>query len=71
MNPFGTRPNSYYFYFKTTNKCMVRYTVTVPDETISDHIRYVNNGTEGNVTNEHEFLVTGLVPGMTNYIICG
>ncbi|MCR4605154.1 MAG: hypothetical protein K5639_04055, partial [Eubacterium sp.] len=44
-NPFGTVPYSYYFYFKTTNKCMVRYTITVPDEDIKDHIRYVNNGT--------------------------
>ena len=43
-NPFGTMPNTYYFYFKTNFKCMVKYTVTVADEKVADHIRYVNNG---------------------------
>ncbi len=67
-NPFGTVPDSYYFYFVTPSNCMVRYTVAVPDEDIHDYIRYVNNGTDNNITTEHEFLVTGLVPGVTNYI---
>ena len=68
-NPFGTSPNTYYFYFKTTGRCMIKYTVTVADEKIPDHIRYVNNGEPKNLTMEHEFAVGGLVPGMTNYII--
>lgn len=48
---------------------MVRYTITVEDETISDHIRYVNNGQENNLAKEHEFLVEGLLPGKTNFIV--
>ena len=56
-NPFGTMENSFYFYFHTSFRCMVRYTITVDDETISDHIRYVNNGQENNLAKEHEFLV--------------
>ena len=68
-DPFGTMPNTYYFYFKTTYNCMVKYTVTVEDEKVTDHIRYVNNGAVKNMTNEHEFTVGGLIPGMTNYIV--
>ena len=68
-NPFGTMENSYYFYFKTQSKYMVKYTVTVADEKVPDRIRYVNNGQVKNVSTEHEFVVGGLIPGMTNYII--
>ena len=68
-NPFGTMENTYYFYFKTQSKQMVKYTVTVEDEKVPDHIRYVNNGQVKNVSTVHEFTVGGLIPGMTNYII--
>ncbi len=68
LNPFGTNDASFYFYFETSYRGMIRYTVTVADEGIADHVRYVNNGQEGNLTTEHEFTVGGLVPGMTNYI---
>jgi hypothetical protein len=67
-NPFGTNDNSFYFYFETPYQSMVRYTITVEDESIPDFVRYVNNGKEDNLTNVHEFTVSGLVPGMTNYI---
>lgn len=69
LNPFGTNENSFYFYFTTSYRCMMRYTVTVEDEKINDHIRYVNNGQENNLSKTHEFVVSGLVPGRTNYII--
>ena len=68
-DPFGTSPNTYYFYFNTSGRCMIKYTVTVADEKIPDHIRYVNNGQPKNLATEHEFAVGGLIPGMTNYII--
>lgn len=68
-NPFGTNANSFYFYFETKYRGMVRYTVTVEDESISDLVRYINNGQEDNLSREHEFTVSGLVPGMTNYIV--
>ena len=68
-NPFGTNENSFYFYFTTEYRGMVRYTITVEDDTIPDHVRYVNNGQENNLTMTHECVVSGLVPGMMNYII--
>lgn len=68
-NPFGTNANSFYFYFETKYRGMVRYTVTVEDESIPDLVRYVNNGQEDNLSRVHEFTVSGLVPGMTNYIV--
>ena len=68
-NPFGTNDNTFYFRFDTEYKGMVRYTITVEDESIPDHVRYVNNGQEKNLTKQHEFIVSGLVPGMTNYLI--
>ena len=68
-NPFGTNPGTFYFYFESTYRGMLRYTVTVEDELIYDHVRYVNNGQEQNLTQTHEFVVGGLVPGKTNYII--
>lgn len=68
-NPFGTNENSLYFYFETSYRCMVRYTITVEVETISDYVRYVNNGQENNLSKTHEFIVSGMVPGRTNYII--
>ena len=68
-NPFGTNANSFYFYFETKYRGMVRYTVTVEDEGSPDMVRYVNNGQEYNLSRVHEFTVSGLVPGMTNYIV--
>lgn len=68
-NPFGTNANSFYFYFETKYRGMVRYTVTVEDESIPDMVRYVNNGQEYNLSRVHEFTISGLVPGMTNYIV--
>lgn len=67
-NPFGTNSNTFYFYFETTYRGMIRYTVMVPDESIPDYVRYVNNGQESNLSKTHEFTVSGLVPGMINYI---
>ncbi len=69
LNPFGTNKNSFYFYFETSYHCMVRYRITVEEETIPDHIRYVNNGQENNLSKEHEFIVSGLIPGRVNYIV--
>lgn len=69
LNPFGTSENSFYFYFSTAFRCMVRYTITVEDESIQDHVRYVNNGQVGNLSRKHEFLLSGLIPGRTNYIL--
>lgn len=68
-NPFGTNLNSFYFNFTTESPGMVRYTVTVADQSVPDHVRYVNNGQENNLSKTHEFTVSGLVPGMMNFIV--
>lgn len=67
-NPFGTNANTFYFYFETTFRGMIRYTIMVEDESVPDHVRYVNNGQESNLSKVHEFTLSGLVPGMINYI---
>jgi hypothetical protein len=68
-NPYGTNPDSLYVYFQTKGKCYCRYTISVKDGAIPDFTRTLNNGSSGNVTNEHEYQIIGLVPGKTNYII--
>lgn len=69
LNPFGTNADSIYFYFDTSYHCMIRYTITVEEEAVADHIRYVNNGQENNLSKNHEFVVSGLIPGRTNHIV--
>ena len=69
VDPYGTNPGSFYFYFKLSTKGMIRYTVTVKDESVPDLVRYVDNGQEDNLGEVQEFTVSGLVPGQTNYIV--
>ncbi|MCI8770744.1 MAG: aryl-sulfate sulfotransferase [Lachnospiraceae bacterium] len=67
-NPFGTNRNSMYVYFKSNGRCYCRYTISVKDKKIPDFTRTAQSGISGNLTKEHEYLITGLVPGQTNYI---
>ncbi|MBO5483931.1 MAG: aryl-sulfate sulfotransferase [Lachnospiraceae bacterium] len=68
-NPYGTNNNSLYLYFKSEGKCYCRYTISVKQEDIPDFTRTLSNGASGNVSEEHEYQIIGLVPGQTNYII--
>lgn len=68
-NPFGIAPNTFYFNFKTSSSVQVKYKVIVKDETIPDFVRTVYNGTDDNLSQEHEFVVGGIIPGMENYIM--
>lgn len=68
-NPFGTCAEGMLFSFHTANAGMVRYTITVADSSVPDFIRYVNNGKENNMSRDHEFIVSGFVPGKENYLI--
>lgn len=68
-NPYGTNNNSLYLYFNSHGKCYCRYTVSVEDKNIPDFTRTLSNGASGNVSQEHEYQIIGLVPGQTNYII--
>ena len=67
-NPYGTNRNSMYVYFKTSGNCYLRYTVSVKDSSIGDFTRTAYTGGQA-VTKEHEYQITGLVAGQTNYII--
>lgn len=67
-NPFGTNLNSLYFYFESEYEGIVKYTITVEDSNIPDHVRYVNNGKENHLSTIHEFTVNGFVPGKANYL---
>ena len=67
-NPYGTNRNSMYVYFKSNGRCYCRYTISVKDEKIPDFTRTAQAGASGNLTKEHEYQITGLVAGQTNYI---
>ncbi len=68
-NPYGTNPDSLYLYFHSQGKCYCRYTISVDKKGVPDFTRTLSNGASGNVTEEHEYQLAGLVPGETNYII--
>ena len=68
-NPYGTNNNSLYVYFNTNGKCYCRYTISVKDKNIPDFTRTPVNNLSGSVAKEHEYQLTGLVPGKKNYII--
>lgn len=68
-NPFGTCGDSLFFSFQTAKSGMVRYTITVSDSSVPDFVRYVDNGKENNLSRNHEFVVSGFVPGQENYLI--
>lgn len=67
-NPYGTNRNSLYVYFETGGNCYCKYTISVDDASIPDFTRTARTGKSGNVAQEHEYQIMGLVPGMINYI---
>lgn len=68
-NPYGTNNQSLYVYFRSEGKCYCRYTISVENEDIPDFTRTLSNGASGNISEEHEYQIIGLVPGEKNYII--
>lgn len=67
-NPFGTNQLSMYLYFQTKEASYLNYSICVDDEAIPDFTRILYNGREENLTRDHEYQLTGFVPGMDNYI---
>jgi len=66
-NPYGTNTCGIYIYFKTEEVTQLEYTVSVPDENIPDFSRTMKeNSLHGK--NEYEYLITGFIPGMENYL---
>lgn len=68
-NPFGTNNLSMYVSFKTTDSVMIRYTISVEDSSIPDFTRTLQNQGEGKVVSQHNYQITGFVPGIKNYLI--
>ncbi len=76
LNPFGTGSNGLYLYFTTDAETQVDYTIHVDDESIPDYSATAANtwidGDKANggekYTTEHEFQLSGLVPGKTNEV---
>lgn len=68
LNPYGTNRLSLYLYFKTKAPCSLKYNVSVKDPGIPDFTRELYNENENGLTEEHEYQLIGLVPGMDNFI---
>lgn len=67
MNPYGTNTTSMYLYFSTNELAKVSYRVSTPNTDYPEFSATPNGG--GSYSNEHEFLVLGLIPGTRNVII--
>lgn len=68
-NPYGTNNLSMYLYFPTNEMSSLRYTISVEDETIPDFTRRLNADHSTGRTTKQEYLLTGFLPGQTNYIV--
>ena len=66
-NPYGTNTCGLYIYFETEGKGYLKYTVSVPNENIPDFTRTMKENAV-NGKNAYEYLLTGLIPGMENYV---
>ncbi|MCI8306506.1 MAG: aryl-sulfate sulfotransferase [Lachnospiraceae bacterium] len=66
-NPYGTNACGLYIYFETEGKSYLNYTVSAPDENIPDYTRTMKENAV-NGKNAYEYLITGLIPGMENYV---
>ncbi len=66
-NPFGTNKLSLYLYFKTGSPYSLKYTIHTEEDEIPDFTRNCYNKS-GQLQKEHEYQITGLVPGVKNYI---
>lgn len=69
MNPYQTNTNSLYVYFHTSTPSKLRYTVHIDNSDIKDYTNTLYNDGENNLTTEHEYLLTGLIPDKVNHII--
>lgn len=68
-NPFGTNELSMYVAFQTPDPVKIRYTISVEDNSIPDFTRTLKNNGEGNLASQHNYQITGFVPGIKNYLV--
>lgn len=67
-NPYGTNELSLYLFFRTPEKTKLKYTIQVKNDDIPDFTRTCSNLNGSETSEEHEYQITGLVPGKVNYI---
>ncbi|MEG2441185.1 MAG: aryl-sulfate sulfotransferase [Acetivibrio sp.] len=68
-NPFGTHELSLYLYFEPRQVVSLRYTIHIEDEDIPDYTRTAEVNKKLAEDKKLECTITGLVPGVKNYII--
>lgn len=68
LNPYQTNTNSLYLYFKTSTLSKLRYTIHVENSNIKDYTKTLYNDSDNQLTTEHEYLLTGLIPDKVNQI---
>lgn len=67
FNPYGTNELSLYLYFESPKIKKVRCTIHVENDDIPDFTRTLKR--KEDTGEAHEYQITGLVPGLMNYII--
>lgn len=65
-NPYGTNTTGVYMYFTTDSACAASYTISA--DGYDDFSKTLNNGNNSGYTTEHEYLLVGFIPGVTNNI---
>lgn len=65
-NPYGTNTTGVYMYFTTDSACAASYTISA--DGYDDFSKILNNGNNSGYTTEHEYLLVGFIPGVTNNI---
>lgn len=68
-NPYGTNELSMYYYYKDDETTYIKYTIQVDDADVPDFTRVLDTHTEDNTTRNHEYSITGFVPGYQNKLI--
>ena len=67
-NAFGINDLSVNLYLKEKKASYVSYTISVDDEEIDDYSNILVNNGKNNLVKNHEYQITGLVPGYVNNI---
>lgn len=65
-NPYGTNTTSIYMYFTTDYDCMATYTINC--QGYEDFTQTLNTNSLSGLSQEHEYLLVGAIPGAKNNI---
>lgn len=67
-NLYGTNKLSVNLKFSTWKASYLRYTIKVNEDGIADYTNTLKNNGENNLTKDHQYLLTGFVPGYENIL---